>query len=95
MIKDEIFNNDLVSYYEIDLKEIENYINKFKENILNLENLSIDELENLFPLLKCENIYPFKGINEKDIDEFPNGKARVQFKESIAFGFTYTIASKK
>jgi hypothetical protein len=22
-------------------------------------------------------------------------KARVQFKESIAFGFTYTIASKK
>ena len=33
--------------------------------------------------------------NEKDIDQFPNGKARVQFKESIAFGFTYTIASKK
>ena len=32
---------------------------------------------------------------EKDIDRFPNGKARVQFKESIAFGFTYTIASKK
>ena len=34
-------------------------------------------------------------VNEKDIDQFPNGKARVQFKESIAFGFTYTIASKK
>ena len=33
--------------------------------------------------------------NEKDIDLFPNGKARVQFKESIAFGFTYTIAKKK
>ncbi len=33
--------------------------------------------------------------NEKDIDQFPEGKARVQFKESIAFGFTYTIASKK
>jgi hypothetical protein len=33
--------------------------------------------------------------NEKDIAQFPNGKARVQFKESIAFGFTYTIASKK
>ena len=33
--------------------------------------------------------------NEKDIEQFPNGKARVQFKESIAFGFTYTIASKK
>jgi hypothetical protein len=25
----------------------------------------------------------------------PEPKARVQFKESIAFGFTYTIASKK
>ena len=33
--------------------------------------------------------------NEKDIEQFPHGKARVQFKESIAFGFTYTIASKK
>ena len=33
--------------------------------------------------------------NEKDIDEFPDGKARVQFKESLAFGFTYTIANKK
>ena len=33
--------------------------------------------------------------NPKDIEQFPNGKARVQFKESLAFGFTYTIASKK
>ena len=34
-------------------------------------------------------------INDKDIDEFPEGKARVQFKESLAFGFTWTIANKK
>ena len=34
-------------------------------------------------------------VNEKDIDKYPNGKARVQFKESLAFGFTYTIASRK
>lgn len=33
--------------------------------------------------------------NPKDIEKFPDGKARVQFKESLAFGFTYTIASKK
>ena len=33
--------------------------------------------------------------NDKDIDKYPNGKARVQFKESLAFGFTYTIANKK
>ena len=33
--------------------------------------------------------------NDKDIDKYKNGKARVQFKESMAFGFTYVIASKK
>ena len=33
--------------------------------------------------------------NDKDIDKYPDGKARVQFKESFAFGFTYTIANKK
>ena len=33
--------------------------------------------------------------NDKDVEQYPNGKARVQFKESLAFGFTYTIASKK
>ena len=33
--------------------------------------------------------------NDKDIEQYPNGKARVQFKESLAFGFTYTIANKK
>ena len=33
--------------------------------------------------------------NDKDIDKYPNGRARVQFKESFAFGFTYTIANKK
>ena len=34
-------------------------------------------------------------LNDKDIDQFPEGKARVQFKESLAFGFTWTIANKK
>ena len=33
--------------------------------------------------------------NDKDIVEYTDGRARVQFKESIAFGFTYTIANKK
>lgn len=33
--------------------------------------------------------------NDKDLEQFPDGKARVQFKESLAFGFTYTIANKK
>ena len=34
-------------------------------------------------------------VSPKDVETYPNGKARVQFKESMAFGFTYTIASKK
>ena len=34
-------------------------------------------------------------VNDKDIDKYPEGRARVQFKESLAFGFTYTIANKK
>lgn len=33
--------------------------------------------------------------SDKDIEKYPNGKQRVQFKEVLAFGFTYTIASKK
>ncbi len=34
-------------------------------------------------------------VNPDDVAQFPDGRARVQFKESLAFGFTYTIASKK
>ena len=33
--------------------------------------------------------------NDKDIDMYPDGKARVQFKETLSIGFTYIIASKK
>ncbi len=33
--------------------------------------------------------------SDKDIDKYPDGRQRVQFKETLAFGFTYTIASKK
>lgn len=32
--------------------------------------------------------------NDKDIDKYPDGKQRVQFKESLTFGFVYTFASK-
>lgn len=33
-------------------------------------------------------------ISEKDSDRYPNGKQRVQFKESLSFGFVYTFATK-
>lgn len=32
--------------------------------------------------------------NDKDLDRYPDGKQRVQFKESLSFGFVYTFASK-
>lgn len=34
-------------------------------------------------------------VQEKDKVKFPKGKRRCQFKESLSFGFTYTIANKK
>ncbi len=34
-------------------------------------------------------------VNPKDQETYPDGKARVQFKESLAFGFTWTIANRK
>jgi hypothetical protein len=32
--------------------------------------------------------------NDKDVEQYPNGKARVQLKESLGIGFVYTIARK-
>ena len=32
--------------------------------------------------------------NDKDLDRYPDGKQRIQFKESLTFGFVYTFASK-
>ncbi|MFA6591979.1 MAG: DUF3078 domain-containing protein [Bacteroidales bacterium] len=34
-------------------------------------------------------------VQDSDKDEFPSGRRRVQFKESMSFGFSYTFASKK
>ena len=36
-----------------------------------------------------------KIVSEADQDLYPDGRRRIQFKESLAFGFSYTIASKK
>ena len=65
---------------------------------INWDNRIDWKLAKYFSLTLTTNmIYDDKIMitNEKDIDKFPEGKARLQFKESIAFGFTYTIASKK
>lgn len=33
-------------------------------------------------------------VSEKDSDRYPGGKQRVQFKESLSFGFVYTFATR-
>lgn len=65
---------------------------------INWDNRIDWKLAKYFSLTLTTNLIYDDSImitNEKDIDKYPDGKARVQFKESLAFGFTYTIANKK
>ena len=62
---------------------------------INWDNRISWKLAKYFNLTFATNlIYDDKIIikNDKDNDE---GKARVQFKETLSIGFTYIIASKK
>ena len=75
-----------------------NYLDSKRCPRINWDNRFDWKLAKYFSLTLTTNLIYDDQImikNEKDIDLFPNGKARVQFKESIAFGFTYTIAKKK
>ena len=65
---------------------------------INWDNRIDWKLAKYFSLTLATNLIYDETImitNENDILQYPHGKARVQFKESVAFGFTYTIASKK
>lgn len=68
------------------------------ENLrVNWDNRIEWKLAKYFSLMFTTNlIYDDKVMikNDKDLDKYPNGKQRVQFKESLSFGFVYTIASK-
>lgn len=48
-------------------------------------------------VLSSRMIYDDKVLikDEDDIDEYPNGRQRIQLHETLSFGFTYTIANKK
>ena len=75
-----------------------NYLAGQKCPRINWDNRIDWKLAKYFSLTMTTNLIYDDTIlitNPKDKEQFPNGKARVQFKESIAFGFTYTIASKK
>ena len=75
-----------------------NYLAGMKAPRVNWDNRIDWKLAKYFSLTLTTNLIYDDTImitNPKDIEKFPEGRARVQFKESLAFGFTYTIASKK
>ena len=75
-----------------------NYLDKPQNLRVNWDNRIDWKLAKYFSFTITTNlIYDDKVmiVSDKDKDQYPNGRQRVQFKESLAFGFTYTIASKK
>lgn len=75
-----------------------NYLDKPQNLRVNWDNRIDWKLAKYFSFTITTNlIYDDKVmiVSEKDKSKYPNGRQRVQFKESLAFGFTYTIASKK
>lgn len=75
-----------------------NYLDHPENLRVNWDNRLDWKLAKYFSFTLTTNlIYDDKVLikSDKDIDKYQNGKQRVQFKETLAFGFTYTIASKK
>lgn len=76
----------------------------FSDYLDNPQNIRVNwdnrvewKLAKYFSLMFTTNlIYDDKVLikSDKDIDKFPDGRQRVQFKESLSFGFVYTIATK-
>lgn len=68
------------------------------ENLrVNWDNRVEWKLAKYFSLMFTTNLIyddKVKIKNDKDLEKYPDGKQRVQFKESLSFGFVYTIASK-
>lgn len=89
--------NDNFSY-GTQLVLFSNYLDKPQNLRVNWDNRIDWKLAKYFSFTITTNlIYDDKVLikSEKDIEKYPNGRQRVQFKESLAFGFTYTIAGKK
>ncbi len=84
--------------YSTQLVLFSNYLDKPQELRINWDNRFDWKLAKYFSFTILTNlVYDPKVIiqTEKDIEQGLPGKRRVQFRESLAFGFTYTIASKK
>ena len=89
--------NDRFSY-STQLVLFANYLDIKHCPRINWDNRIDWKLAKYFSLTVLTNLIYDETImitNEKDLKQYPEGRPRVQFKESFAFGFTYTIASKK
>lgn len=84
--------------YTTQLVLFSNYLRRPQVPRVNWDNRFDWKLAKYFSLTLTTNLIYDETVmikSEKDLTEFPEGKARVQFKESLALGFTYTIATKK
>lgn len=70
------------------------YLDKPQNVRVNWDNRIDWKLTKFFSLTFTTNlIYDDKVMikNDKDLDKYPDGRQRIQFKESLAFGFVYTF----
>ena len=81
--------------YSSQFKLFSNYLDKPENMRVNWDSRFDWKIAKYFSFIIVTNmIYDDKVMikDEKDIAQYPDGKQRVQFKESLTFGFTWTIA---
>ena len=84
--------------YTSQLVLFSDYLDKPQNLRVNWDNRFDWKIAKYFSLTVTTNlIYDDKVMvkTEKIMKNHPDGKRMVQFKESLAFGFSYTIASRK
>lgn len=84
--------------YSTQLVLFSDYLDKPQNVRVNWDNRIDWKIAKYFSLTLTTNlIYDDKVMvkTEKILEKYPEGRKMVQFKESLAFGFSYTIASRK
>ena len=81
--------------YNTQLLLFSNYLKEPQNIRVNWDNRIDWKLAKYFSLGISTNLIYDDNVmikNEKDIEEYPDGRQRVQFKEFVSFGFTYTFS---
>ena len=84
--------------YSTQLVLFSDYLDKPQNVRVNWDNRIDWKIAKYFSLTLTTNlIYDDKVMVKTDqiLEKYPDGKKMIQFKESLAFGFSYTIASRK